>query len=88
LAKRPSLKQLFRRLTFYFFLALLGSWGLLAPRLLIFHLEPARQTSVIWLYLDLTSLALVIFSVFMILYNNALLRPRLERLIDLGEAQW
>ncbi|MDR2142450.1 MAG: hypothetical protein LBR11_11820 [Deltaproteobacteria bacterium] len=88
LAKQPSLRQLVRRLLFYFSLALLGSWGLIIPRLFIFHLDPASQASNIWLYLDLISLALVIFGVFMVIYNNSLLKPRLQRLIDLGEAQW
>jgi hypothetical protein len=88
LSKQPSLRQLVRRLLFYFFLALLGSWGLIIPRLFILHLEPVERTSMVWLYLDLASLALVIFSVFMIFYNNAILKPRLQRLIDLGESQW
>jgi hypothetical protein len=88
LAEQPSLKQLVRRLLFYFTLALLGSWGLIVPRLFIFHLDPVRQASNIWLYLDLASLALVIFGVFMVLYNNSILKPRLKRLIDLGESQW
>ncbi|MDR0549778.1 MAG: hypothetical protein LBI10_10280 [Deltaproteobacteria bacterium] len=88
LTKQLTIKQLVRRLTFYFFLALIASWGLLAPRLFIFHLEPTRQNSIYWLYLDVTCLTLVIYSVFMIFYNNAILRPRLQRLIDLNEAQW
>ncbi|MDR1608023.1 MAG: hypothetical protein LBT38_06405 [Deltaproteobacteria bacterium] len=88
LAKQPSLKQLVRRLLFYFSLALLGSWGLIVPRLFILHLEPAQKTASIWLYLDVASLALFIFGVFMVLYNNSILKPRLQRLTDLGESQW
>jgi hypothetical protein len=90
MAKQPSIRQLVRRLTFYFFLALLGSWGLLAPRLFFFRANPSLKAfaSDTWLYLDMAFLALVIFGVFMVFYNNSILKPRLQRLIDLGEAQW
>ncbi|MDR1084405.1 MAG: hypothetical protein LBP22_05975 [Deltaproteobacteria bacterium] len=86
--KQPSLTQLVRKLLFYFALALFGSWGLIVPRLFIFHLSPERQASHVWLYIDLASLALVIFGVFMVFYSNSLLTPRLKRLTDLGESQW
>jgi hypothetical protein len=88
LAKQPTLQRLVRRMIFYFLLALLGSWGLLVPRLLTFQLNYFPQGSVVWLYLDVGSLALVIFSVFMIFYNNSILKPRLQRLVDLREDQW
>jgi hypothetical protein len=88
LSKQPSLRQLVRRLIFYFTLALAGSWGLIIPRLFMFHLDNSRASSEWWLYLDMASLALFIFGVFMAVYSRSLLVPRLKRLHDLGESQW
>jgi hypothetical protein len=68
--------------------AIVGSWGLIIPRLYFLNLAPARQASRAWLYSDAISLSLAVFGVLLALYWKHLLRPRLDRLKELGEAGW
>ncbi|MDR2611562.1 MAG: hypothetical protein LBG06_01520 [Deltaproteobacteria bacterium] len=85
---RPSLRQLLRRIVWSFSLALAGTWGLLIPRLAIMNRESAKGLAGLWFYTDLASLSLAIFGIFMAVYNNSKLAPRLARLGDLGESRW
>jgi hypothetical protein len=87
-APQPSLRQLLRRVVLSFSLALAGTWGLLVPRLAIVSPETARDLAGVWFYTDLASLTLAIFGIFMAVYNNARLAPRLDRLGGLGESRW
>jgi hypothetical protein len=86
--RRLTLSQILRRLVWSFSLAILGSWGLIVPRLRILDLDAAGRSSPIWLYLDIFFLFLAIFGVFMAIYQNSRLSPRLARLSQLGESQW
>ena len=82
------LSKLLRRMFFSFALAVLGSWGLIIPRLNVVAPESLGLGPSFWLYLDVASLALAILGVFMALYYKHLMDPRLKRLGDLGESRW
>ncbi|MDR2353445.1 MAG: hypothetical protein LBF22_09875 [Deltaproteobacteria bacterium] len=85
---QPTLNQLLRRIIWSFSLSLLGTWGLLVPRLHILQPELLGFSETFWLYLDLISLSLAIFGIFMVIYHNSRLAPRLSRIQSLGESSW
>jgi uncharacterized membrane protein YhdT len=84
---QPSLSQLLRRIIWSFSLALAGTWGLLIPRLNLISPETAGFAG-FWFYTDLACLTLAIFGIFMVVYHNSRLSPRLARLGRLGESGW
>ena len=71
-----------------FVISIIGCWGLIIPRLNIVSHQALPFGPDFWLYLDVASLALALIGVFMILYYNHLLVPRLRRLDTLGESRW
>jgi hypothetical protein len=60
----------------------------LIPRLHILNPENTANLAGLWFYSDLACLSLAIFGVFMVIYHNSRLAPRLERLGRLGESSW
>lgn len=91
--RRSSIRGLVRKLTFSLFLTLLGSWGLLAVRLQsVVESEWALKLGLfddnLNYYTDLACLALVFLGLFLALYYRRLLKPRLQRLDELGEGGW
>ncbi|MDR3205045.1 MAG: hypothetical protein LBV23_09955 [Deltaproteobacteria bacterium] len=86
--KAVSLTKLLSRLYVSVALALLGSWGLIVPRLNFFKLDDEIRASKLWLYLDAASLALAILGVVLCVYYKQTMTPRLRRVDDLGEAGW
>jgi hypothetical protein len=82
------LSKLFRRLIFSFALSIIGCWGLIIPRLNVFHALALTSDPNVWLYLDVGSLAVAILGVFLILWYRHLILPRLARLEKLGESSW
>lgn len=88
ITKGPSLRVLIRRLIFSFSLVLLGSWGLLFPRLDLSWGQAFFNDSHNKYYYDLACLSLLILGFFLVLYYRARLNPRLKRVDDLGEGKW
>ncbi|MDR1036141.1 MAG: hypothetical protein LBT40_06110 [Deltaproteobacteria bacterium] len=84
---QPSLNQLLRRIILSFSLALAGTWGLLVPRLHLVNPDTAGFPG-LWFFTDMACLTLAIFGVFMVIYHNSRLAPRLARLGRLGESGW
>lgn len=70
-------------------LTIVGSWGLLLPRLdleIIQGIIDRRQMNLF--YLDLFCLALTFLGIFMAVYYRVRLSPRLRRMEYLGEDSW
>ncbi|MDR2460721.1 MAG: hypothetical protein LBE38_08070 [Deltaproteobacteria bacterium] len=87
-SQQPSLSQLLRRIIWSFTLAILGSWGIIIPRLNIIQLSKEELGSKFWFYTDLISLSIAILGIFLVIYHNSRIAPRLRRLQDLGEDNW
>lgn len=87
--KSGSLRGLIRMMVFSLGLSLVGSWGLLLPRL---ELEVVRSTLDQWriepFHLDLACLSLTFLGLFMAVYYRLRLGPRLKRMDYLGEERW
>jgi hypothetical protein len=86
--KEPSLQQLLKRIIWSFSLAIIGSWGIIIPRLNLIRLEGVNAADPFWLYFDLISLGVALFGIFMVFYHNSKLTPRLRRLEQMGESRW
>jgi len=91
--RRASIRGLIRKLTFSLGLTILGSWGLLLTRLQSvinsdLALDLALFEDDLNLYIDLGSLSLVFLGLLMSWYYRRLLKPRLDRLDELGEGSW
>ncbi|MDR2349520.1 MAG: hypothetical protein LBF41_02680 [Deltaproteobacteria bacterium] len=86
--KKPSLQKLLRRIIWSFGLAILGSWGMVLPRLGIIRLEDFGKSDDFWFYCDLASMSVAIFGLLMVCYHNSKMKPRLKRLEEMGESRW
>lgn len=86
--KGTSLRTLVRRLIFFMALALLGSWGLLFPRLDITPDLAFFEDSHNLFYYDLGCSSLVFLGLLLSIYYRARLKPRLRRADFLGESNW
>jgi hypothetical protein len=82
------LTKLLRRMVLSFWLSIIGSWGLIVPRLNLFQGDRLGLDRLFWLYLDVASLSLALLGVFMLLWYKHLIDPRLKRLDALGEQRW
>jgi hypothetical protein len=85
---QTSLTKLFRRMILSFVVAMIGSWGLIIPRLHVVGRRASSPSPDVWLYIDAASLALTLLGVLMLLWYRHLLGPRLRRLETLGESRW
>lgn len=87
--KNISLASLNRRFLASAGLAVLGAWGLLAPRLDLFlFLKDDPGLRHIWFYVDVAGLTLNIFGLFSVYYYYQRLKKRFKRLEVLGEQYW
>lgn len=87
--KKTSLASLNRRFLGSAYLAVLGAWCLLAPRLgLLAFLKNDPNLNSIWFYVDLAGLTLNIFGLFSAYYYYHRLKGRFKRLEVLGEHNW
>ncbi|MDR1111869.1 MAG: hypothetical protein LBP92_14530 [Deltaproteobacteria bacterium] len=88
-ASQTSLGKLFRRLVLAFFAFLVGSWGLIVPRLNLFRRHwPYEIQAEYLLYADAAAMALALIGLLAFVFNARALGWRLRRLDDLGEANW
>jgi hypothetical protein len=86
--KGASLRGLIRRLVLSFSLTVLGSWGLIIPRLGLTDNMEFFHDDFNLFYFDLGSLAAVLLGLFMTIYYRLRLAPRLKRVEELGEESW
>ena len=88
-ANQTLLSKLFRRLVWSAFLAVIGSWGIIIPRLSAFEQYCPYTIPVEYkLYIDVSAFSLAILGLLFFLYYTRALGWRLRRLDALGEASW
>lgn len=86
---KTSLASLNRRFLGSAYVAVLGVWCILAPRLeLLAFLKNDPQLNYLWFYTDLVGLTLNIFGIFSVYYYYQRLNGRFKRLEALGEHLW